>query len=362
MEEQPPSLKRARLDDLDDSRADIALNNVTGPSSQPQQPFVRDETYWFQDGNIVLLVRSVGFKVYKGLLAEHSAVFRGMFVVAQGEQAAAEQLDGCPVVPLDDSPDDIRQLFRLIYPMNSNIQLDRSSIDIDVLSAVIRLDHKYELPTLQAQAMKHLTTYYTSRFEDWVDDAHASVWKPAPIDAIGAIALARLTNTPSILPTALYELCSVKMSDLLRGRPLNDGSFQKLSEEDLELYMRTRDKLQYYNVRVAFLFFSPSKKCIYGRDRPESECAAYLKRVLEHSALQDLPHKVSSVCALDGWLKNIAAYAATAKNVDRYGMHVELCPECKSYLNARDLDLRQQVWRKLPGAVGLEIEGLQTMS
>lgn len=120
--EQPPSLKRARLDGLDDSRADIGLNNVTGPSPQPQQPFVRDETYWFEDGNIVLLVRNAGFKVYKGLLAEHSAVFRGMFVVAQGEQAAAEQLDGCPVVPLDDSPDDIRQLFRLIYPMNSNIK------------------------------------------------------------------------------------------------------------------------------------------------------------------------------------------------------------------------------------------------
>lgn len=112
MEEQPQSPKRARLDP-DGSRADIASDNGIAPIRPPshlqsQQFFTRDEKYWFEDGNIILSARNVGFKVYKGLLAEHSAVFRGMFVVAQGAHAAGEQADGCPVVPLDDSPDDLR--------------------------------------------------------------------------------------------------------------------------------------------------------------------------------------------------------------------------------------------------------------
>ncbi len=126
MEDSKLSLKRVRLDP-DDSQLDIAPNNTNGNDNPtgppvPQQFFVRDDMYWFDDRNIVLLVHNVGFEVYKGLLAEHSAMFRGMFVVAQGEQAAREQVDGCPLMPLDDSPDDICQLFRLIYPMNSNIK------------------------------------------------------------------------------------------------------------------------------------------------------------------------------------------------------------------------------------------------
>lgn len=125
MEEQPQLLKRARLDP-DDSRADVIAsdNGIVRPPShlQSQQFFTRDEKYWFEDGNIILSARNVGFKVYKGLLAEHSAVFRGMFVVAQGAHTAGEQADGCPVVPLDDSPDDLRELFRIIYPLTSNVR------------------------------------------------------------------------------------------------------------------------------------------------------------------------------------------------------------------------------------------------
>lgn len=135
MEEHRTSVKRAKLD-TQDARPDADPASGSVPESsgvvhrapaQPPQPgtqfFIRDENFWFEDGNIILAARSVGFKVYKGLLAEHSTVFRSMFVVAQGAHAAGEQApDGCPVVPLDDSPEDLRQLFRLIYPLTSNIR------------------------------------------------------------------------------------------------------------------------------------------------------------------------------------------------------------------------------------------------
>ena len=76
----------------------------------------RDSDYWFEDGNIILLSQGVAFRVYKGLLGEHSAVFGSMFHVGQAPQAVSDQAYGCPVIRLDDAPADLRGLFRLIFP------------------------------------------------------------------------------------------------------------------------------------------------------------------------------------------------------------------------------------------------------
>lgn len=93
-------------------------NGDTSGASAQTSP--QDPQFWFEDGNIILVTPHVSFKVYRGLLAEHSAVFHSMFDIAQGAQSAAEQVNGCPVVALDDSPDDLRELFRLIFPLNAS--------------------------------------------------------------------------------------------------------------------------------------------------------------------------------------------------------------------------------------------------
>ncbi|KAJ2971107.1 hypothetical protein NUW54_g12579 [Trametes sanguinea] len=117
------SRKRARLEqemsDNETSLTDAAIATVPTVTIPP----TRDAEYWFEDGNIILVAQNVSFKVYKGLLAEHSAVFRSMFLVAQGSQASTDlSTDGCPVVTLDDSPEDLRKFFRLIYPMSTNFK------------------------------------------------------------------------------------------------------------------------------------------------------------------------------------------------------------------------------------------------
>lgn len=104
--------KRARNDSVGSDNGDSS-----GASAQTSP---QDSQFWFEDGNIILITPHVSFKVYRGLLAEHSAVFHSMFDIAQGAQSAAEQVNGCPVVALDDSPDDLRELFRLIFPLNTS--------------------------------------------------------------------------------------------------------------------------------------------------------------------------------------------------------------------------------------------------
>lgn len=60
---------------------------------------------WFDDGNIVLVAGSYAFKVHRGQLQRHSEVFDGMFHIPQPSEQNA--LDGCPLVDMFDSPDDL---------------------------------------------------------------------------------------------------------------------------------------------------------------------------------------------------------------------------------------------------------------
>ncbi|KAI0783929.1 hypothetical protein BC629DRAFT_1518200 [Irpex lacteus] len=44
-----------------------------------RQNLVRHQHLWFEDGNVVLVAETTGFRVYRGLLARHSEIFHDMF-------------------------------------------------------------------------------------------------------------------------------------------------------------------------------------------------------------------------------------------------------------------------------------------
>ena len=76
----------------------------------------KDEQYWLEDGNLVLIAKNaIAFRVYKGLLARISPVFRDM--LSMGQPDGAEMVDGCPVVHLSDDPCDFRAFLKLILDM-----------------------------------------------------------------------------------------------------------------------------------------------------------------------------------------------------------------------------------------------------
>ena len=68
--------------------------------------------FWFPDGNVILLVEDIAFKVHQGQLVRHSDVFRDMFSLPP---PASETLDGIPWVQLHDDPSDVLHLLRALY-------------------------------------------------------------------------------------------------------------------------------------------------------------------------------------------------------------------------------------------------------
>ncbi|KAI1791600.1 hypothetical protein LXA43DRAFT_889084 [Ganoderma leucocontextum] len=329
--------------------------------SEKVQAATRDSDYWFDDGNLILVSQGVSFRIYKGLLAEHSAVFHNMFHIGQAMPEEEDLVDGCPVVPLDDSPNDLRELFRLIYPLSINLKFSGKKVDIAFISAIIRLDHKYELKGVYNQAMGYLTTYYTTSFDAWVDGRNSVPWKPEPVHAIRAINLARLTNATSILPAAFY-ICATRGPDILHGFPHGDADadgstgVERLTPADLRLCLEMKVRLADENAHTAFLLFRPpddAQVC----SNSLRYCADVWRKLLEHAGLSKAPHPVASERALDSWMENAdclprwpleGAYDPAARRT--------LCGGCVAHLQARDRELRRQVWGRLPELLGLTIE------
>ena len=75
----------------------------------------RDAEFWFGDGTVILVAGDVEFRIYKGLLADYSSVFKTMF--AKQHPVRPMPIDErhsipCPVIRLKDSPQDLRHILR----------------------------------------------------------------------------------------------------------------------------------------------------------------------------------------------------------------------------------------------------------
>jgi hypothetical protein len=71
---------------------------------------------WFEDGNIVIQADSVLFKVHRGILSAQSSVFADMFGMPapQGGGDCNEKYEGCPIVRLYDSPEEVTHFLRAV--------------------------------------------------------------------------------------------------------------------------------------------------------------------------------------------------------------------------------------------------------
>ena len=110
----PANRKRARLDS--DSTSD---DGEAANAGRDEAAAHNDEEFWYEDGTIILIAREIEFRVYKGLLAERSPLFKDMLSLPQPPQSSYDSAP-CPVVHLSDSPEDLRHLLRVCMPKESS--------------------------------------------------------------------------------------------------------------------------------------------------------------------------------------------------------------------------------------------------
>ncbi|KAJ7612157.1 hypothetical protein FB45DRAFT_1037078 [Roridomyces roridus] len=200
---------------------------------------------WFEDGNIVIQAGNSLFRLFRGILAGTSSVFRDMLSFPQPPEA--ELVEGYPLVRLPDAGSEVSVFLRAIFDSNF-FKPFPAQTQYPIIQGCLRLSHKYEVDHLRLRALVHLSSRYrtslaerdTCRFQYGFPSRNVSEivsWNTDAMDLgqnIALIQLAREVEAPWILPHAFYDLCVEVQSDF--ADLLREGA--SLGSEDLARFLR----------------------------------------------------------------------------------------------------------------------------
>ncbi|KAH9830003.1 uncharacterized protein C8Q71DRAFT_717556 [Rhodofomes roseus] len=184
------------------------MDALTARAANLADELIRSD-FWFNDGNIILVVRGIAFKVHRGQLERHSEIFRDLFSMPQPPDQVL--LDGCQWLELYDSPSDVLHLLSALY---DGLYITKPcAIKFDVISGVLRLSNKYLIDHLRIRCLQWLRADWPSSLEGWdrrelqaTDDNKRYAPRESYPHPIRIINLARELALDDLLPSALYDL------------------------------------------------------------------------------------------------------------------------------------------------------------
>ncbi|KAL6298846.1 hypothetical protein BKA93DRAFT_923261 [Sparassis latifolia] len=304
----------------------------------------QDADFWFEDGNIVLIANRTAFRVHQGVLSRHSEVLRSLFIL--GQPVDEETMFGCPSVLLSDSPTDLQHLLRVLYDGSMSYFERAKCLEFSEVAALVRLSHKYGIEPICRDGLARMRTIFTDDFSTWSDlrrstlDGVHSICSPVlhlkAAEAIMAVSLARLTNSLTMLPVALYICCLLQARVLLQGATLSDGSSAQLSAEDLQLCVRAISTLSTgHFAGILRLWAQPSPQCSRG-----STCANSLQKFVMRTSKH--AKELTSVDVL----------GRSSDLIDVLVVEGRPCADCAVCMKSRGLEWSYRYWDDLPSISG----------
>ncbi|KAJ7842915.1 hypothetical protein B0H13DRAFT_2676471 [Mycena leptocephala] len=179
----------------------------------------RSEDLWFDDGTVVLKAQTTLFRVYRGILAAQSPIFRDTFAIPQ--PVAQEMYDGLPIILLPDSPADLKIFLAATHDPG---YFKTSPVGgMDVLCSLLRLSTKYCVDHLRNDMLSTLTALYPSSLDAWLGRCPPVGYIMANGDAFKALGLALELQILPILPGVLFE-CSANTPRAIFNADIQDGN------------------------------------------------------------------------------------------------------------------------------------------
>ncbi|KAI0706734.1 hypothetical protein C8T65DRAFT_577234 [Cerioporus squamosus] len=234
------------------------------PTALPSGATKKDDEFWFDDGNLTIVAQDVEFRVYRGPIIKQSPVFRDMLTLPQ--PADASELGAHPVVPIPEHPSSFRHLLRE-FMAGSAFQSPHDTSAFDVVAAVIRLGHKYEIDWMVKKGLEYLKRRYPDDYLRWslqATDPTVRFDDPSVFArSISVVNLARLTDTPSLLRPAFLLCCMMDPHVLMQGYQREDGTCERLSADDLTRVLLARTELVRLDALAAIRIFQDvSTDCV----------------------------------------------------------------------------------------------------
>ncbi|KAF7329324.1 BTB domain-containing protein [Mycena kentingensis (nom. inval.)] len=323
-------------------------------SSNPDTP-QRVPGLWFSDGNIVIQAGKSQYRVFHGILAARSEIFRDMLAIPQPERDVAELVDGCPLVQLPDDESDATAFLNAIYNPGSFPSFP-NAVDINAVLGCLLLARKYEVDDIRRRALSHLSSGHPTTLSGTqrLAASDASLFEkcsytrtasepPPEMTLIRIISVARIVSADWILPYAFYRFAS--QSESITGAMVllaTSGSKSSPSSVETEVSCRGIDTMTHAIVSgVLNAFWDPIQvpncadrfRCLEGRNRLASFAQHKMKKSVKVTDLAFFPSSL-----LDG-------PAVTASGV--------VCRQCADALKAARGVALAKFWTDLPGFFGL---------
>ena len=218
------------------------------------------------------------------------------------------------------------------YP-TANFEVTRS---FDEVSAVVRLAHKYHIQSVQDQGIHALQEWScTSDFEVFCCPPKRPILLQGT-ECISAVNLARLTDTPLMLPFTLYQCCYLG-SNLLDGWAREDGTIEHLCMADIKRCFDGRIALGQDQCLLLPRLFEPIPE---GRCVAQGRCASRISR----TASRILSKESLSQGPLCDWSSQIRLAQG-------------MCEGCKEVLLERNKEECRRIWASLPQVFEIAVEG-----
>jgi len=255
------------------------------PQGQRNSKYQRHEKHWYPDGNIIVRISSVQFRLFQGILARHSGWFRNAVFGKDKPDTAQETYEGLPVHVLSgmvrlkdfetllDALDNAVYVFR--YWIFRYCTYADSSTCVNnpptflVVASIFRASTVLDFTDLKTYARRVLEEKWApppdlkptgseqneEADQDADEDGNIDISKlltynPYPSTTI---LLSRECNLPSVMPRAMYELVTmdqfgldeVTEEDVDEEQEDENGTMRrpKLPEVEYHRLIRAREKL-----------------------------------------------------------------------------------------------------------------------
>ncbi|KAF9236486.1 hypothetical protein BU15DRAFT_49906, partial [Melanogaster broomeanus] len=144
----------------------------------------RDTSYYYSDGNTVLLVENTLFKVHRSALTKEKSTFDSMFSLDSDLRSSSGSTNSSVTVGLegesDDNPirlqgdtaDEFRSLLWALYALPHELEVAMTTKAISLkLFHLARITHKYEFRATEGWALDKLKALYMRPTYSHIDDA-----------------------------------------------------------------------------------------------------------------------------------------------------------------------------------------------
>ncbi|KAJ7073633.1 hypothetical protein C8F01DRAFT_1042791 [Mycena amicta] len=311
-------------------------------SDSDTPPPRRVDGLWFPDGNIVIQAEELIFKVFQGILAARSPIFRDMLAIPPPEaRDVDDSFEDCPLVRFPDLQvaADRECFLRAIFDFEF-FPAYPAPIEFATLQGCLRLSNKYEVNYLRQRALVHFSSGFPTQLS-LLDKRHYEIEEQGDLGVatlLECIEMAREVDALWVLPAAFYALaCQLGKTERL-VRVVDEAS-SLLSPIDKSAFLKGYDDHRQAAWGIFAFLADPNVSGKKSLCTQKTKCQA------------------SRLRAVGSWLSVLDSRSRKPLHILRIksgeGPLKHVCEVCRTELAQVFQQKRQVFWDGVPGAYGL---------